>query len=353
MKLVEVIADQGSSETIAALAAKYGAVDFRILSPNAAGLDADRDQKMPTQADFRFLRPSEAQQAAMRLIVDDAQVQAVTDALQTILGAQPYARILVVAVETALPRTEEEIRKRERKATAARDALYDSVAKDARLDANFVLLAVLSTVVASIGLIENDVAVVIGAMVIAPLLGPNLALGLGAALGDGHLIRRALITTAVGIGLACLLGLAIGFLWPFDISGPELLGRTVAGFDSIALALASGTAAALSLTNGLSSVLVGVMVAVALLPPAATIGLTLSQGRLDLATGAALLLAINLVCVNLATKLVLLVKGVRPRTFSEKIRARRTSFAYLMVWVVSLVVLVGAIYWRGALMAGR
>ncbi len=328
MKRIEIFADPSSRATIAAIAEKFAAVDFR-----------DCHRATDNQATFC-------------LLITDTRVQAVLDTLQTVLGAQPYARILVLPVETILPRPPEEQQRREAKATAARDALYDMVAKDAHLDANFLVLVVLSTVVAAIGLIENDVAVVIGAMVIAPLLGPNLALGLGTALGDVVLIRQALTTTAAGIALATGLSLLIGWLWPFDPSGPELLARTGAGLHSVALALASGAAAALSLTTGLSSVLVGVMVAVALLPPTVTVGLTLSQGHGELAIGAGLLLAINLVCVNLATKLVLLAKGIRPRTFSEKIRARRTSLAYLFFWIASLVVLVMAIYGRQELTPG-
>lgn len=180
------------------------------------------------------------------------------------------------------------------------------------------MLVVLSTIVAAIGLIESNVAVVIGAMVIAPLLGPNLAFGLGTALGDISLMRKSALTTSAGISLAVALSVVIGIFWPFDVSSPELAARTNVWLDSVALALASGAAAALSLTTGLSSVLVGVMVAVALLPPAVTLGIMLGLGNINLALGAGLLLAINVVCVNLAIKVVFFLKDIRPRTWWEK-----------------------------------
>lgn len=142
---------------------------------------------------------------------------------------------------------------------------------------------------------------------------------------------------------------AISLLWPFDLSSPELMARTGARIDSLVLALASGAAAALSLTTGLPSVLVGVMVAVALLPPAATVGLMLGHGRVDLALGALLLLAVNVVSVNLANKLVFLAKGIRPRTWWEKEKANRAMTIYLVVWVVTLAVLVFIIPGRRAL----
>jgi uncharacterized hydrophobic protein (TIGR00341 family) len=318
MKLFEVIAAAGSADTVQAIAATNDAHDFRV-----------------------GLRDEHGRQA-MEILVPDHRVQAVLDGLQSILGGQPDARILVIPLEVSLPAAPE--RPGEESATAAREVLYASVEREVRVDANFFVLVLLSTVVAAIGLIEDNVAVVIGAMVIAPLLGANIALGLATALGDYSLMRRALAVMASGIGLAVGLSLAIGWLLPFEPSSRELLTRTNPGLDSAMLALASGVAAALSVTSGLSSVLVGVMVAVALLPPAATLGLTLGRGRFDLASGAGILLAVNVVSVNLACKIVFLVKGIRPRNWWERQKARRAMTIYLVVWVLTLGFLVLVMY---------
>jgi uncharacterized hydrophobic protein (TIGR00341 family) len=329
MKYVEVVADAGSADTVSAIAEKHEVSDCR------AGVAGDDG-----------LQP-------MRLLVADDKLQPVLDSLQTLLGAQPSARIVVLPVEIALPKPSEEERKEEDAATAARESLYDGVEKNARLDRNFIVLVFLSTVVAAIGLIESNVAVVIGAMVIAPLLGPNLAFGLGTALGDVSLMRKSVLTNATGIALAVALSVGIAVIWPFgpfDVLSPEITSRTQVGLDSVALALASGAAAALSLTTGLSSVLVGVMVAVALLPPAVTLGLMLGHGDLNLAFGAGLLLAINLVCVNLACKVVFMIKGIHPRTWMEKEKARHAMLIYILGWVVTLIILLGIIYGRRALL---
>jgi len=192
---------------------------------------------------------------------------------------------------------------------------------------------------------------VIGAMVIAPLLGPNIALALGTALGDTALMWRSLKTNLAGVSMTLVITVLIALFMPLDIESEELLARTDVGLDSVALALASGAAAALSLTTGLSSVLVGVMVAVALLPPAATFGLMLGSGQYAMATGAGLLLAVNIVCVNFAAKLVFLVKGIHPRTWWEKQKARQSMITYLMIWAVSLLLLVGLIFLRRSVLA--
>ena len=314
MKLIEVIADEIVTETVTEIAAKNNAVDFRLAQKNEEG------------------------RQAMRILLQDEMVQSALDALQSVVSSYPASRIIVFPVETTLP-LPEEARPKKKATSTSREALYDTVSKDVKLNSNFIFLVILSTVVAAIGLIENNVAVVIGAMVIAPLLGPNLALGLGTALGDVDLMRKALKTNLVGVSLCISLSILIGLLWPFDINSPELLARTNVGLDSLALALASGAAAALSLTTGLSSVLVGVMVAVALLPPAATFGLMLGHGQYQLATGAVLLLIANVVCLNLATKTVFWFKGISPRTWWQKEKAKRAMRIYILVWLTGLLIL--------------
>ena len=229
---------------------------------------------------------------------------------------------------------------------STREELYSQIEKNTRLDGNFLILVFLSTVVAAIGLLENNVAVVIGAMVIAPLLGPNIALAFAATLGDRDLLLKSFKTNMVGVLFALSLSVAIGWFWPPITLNPEILARTSVGFDDVVLALASGAAAVLSLTSGVASALVGVMVAVALLPPTATLGMVLASGQHQLASGAALLLAVNIVCVNASANLVFLFKGVRPRTWLEKRRARQSVVWIGLFWAIALAVLLFAVNLR-------
>lgn len=320
MKIIEIIADAGNADTVAGIAEHHNARDFRLGYKGEDG------------------------RQAMRLLVSDEKAQAILDALQGALAAQEGTHIMLIPVEAALPRLPEAEEKAEEKAAATREALYESIEKNTRLDTNFLVLVVLSTIVAAIGLIENNIAVVIGAMVIAPLLGPNLALALGTSLGDGPLIWKALQSNLAGLSVAIALSFGIGLVSPIALDSPELLSRTDVGLDSVALALASGAAAVLSITTGLPSILVGVMVAVALLPPAAALGLMLADENFTLATGAGLLLAVNVVCVNISAKLVFLLRGIRPRTWWEKKKARRATVIYIAIWIVSMIILLMAFY---------
>ena len=322
MKYVEVVADAGHVDTVAAIAEQLEVSDFRLGHLDEDGLQA------------------------MRLLVPDNKIQDALDKLQRALETQPNERIVVLPVEISLPKLPDGKRKEEDQAIATRESLYKSVEKNSHLDTSFILLVILSTIVAAVGLIKDNVAVIIGAMVIAPLLGPNLALGLGTALGDVTLMFKSTFTTIVGIAIAVIFSIVIGYVWPTDTFSNELISRTEVGLDSIILALASGAAAALSLTSGLSSVLVGVMVAVALLPPAATVGIMLGYGNINFALGAALLLAINIVCVNLACNVVFLTKGISPRTWWKKEKAKRGMKVYVLMWIVTLLILILIMYAR-------
>ncbi len=326
MRVLEVVADMGHADTLKGIADQYEVTDYWWDQGATEG------------------------RQAFRMLVMDHKRQAVMDALQQVLGSIEDARILVLPVDTVLPRPEgDEDDKASRKVAATREELYGQIEKGARLDTNYVLLTFLSTVVAAIGLIENNVAVVVGAMVIAPLLGPNIALAFGTSVGDSELALKALRTGLTGLGLAFVISLGIALIWPVDPASStsgEILSRTDVGMDGVALALASGAAAVLSLTTGLSSTLVGVMVAVALLPPTATIGLTLGAGHPALAAGAALLLAVNVVCVILSAKVVFMAKGIKPRTWYERQKAKQSTRLYVTFWVALLLVLVAIIYVR-------
>lgn len=305
----------------------------------------------PSIVDLR-LSGVEDGERTLHLVAGPQDRQKLLDDIQGQFAPETDWRMIVLPVEAAVPQPEEPEEARELLARAAtvqtREELYTAIEKGAALDTNYLLLVALSTVVAAIGMSEDNVAVVIGAMVIAPLLGPNLALILATALGDRDLVRRALTTGIAGVALAIAFSFALGLAVPLDLEAAELLARTDISLSGVALALASGAAAALSATTGLSSTLVGVMVAVALLPPAATIGLMLAAGDPGRAAGAALLLCANVICVNLSGQLVFLLRAVRPRTWLEKRAARQSVRLGLLVWLAGLLALAAFFVLRDA-----
>jgi len=325
MKIIEVVADAGHGDTFSSIAEQYQVEDIWFG---------------PVNEDNRI---------AARMLVSPTQRQPVLDALQTILNSAENARIIILPVEASLlqkSNDEEEAKRKSRASNISREEIFTQVKKGAKLDNTYLLLVFLSAIVAAIGLIENNVAVIIGAMVIAPLLGPNIAFSLGASLGEKELIYQSLKALLGGIALAIIIAIILGLLWPDPLYSTELLSRTEIAYSSTTIALASGAAAVLSLVTGVSSVLVGVMVAVALMPPAVTIGLMISISDWQHALGAFLLLSINIISINLAAKTVFLLRGIKPRTWLKSHQARQSQRLYLLTWIFLLLAMFAIIYLR-------
>lgn len=195
----------------------------------------------------------------------------------------------------------------------------------------FGALMTFSSAIAALGLLNNSAAVVIGAMLIAPLMTPIL--GLSAAIvqswGRRQLESLAIITGGATIGVA--VGWLIYVLMPFDERQnlpAEVLARTAPNILDLGIAIAAGAAGAyVMIRKEAGSALPGVGIAVALAPPLATVGITVAAGRDDLTDGAALLFLTNLVCITLAASIVFLSAGFVPR-FRRVLsrRGRRRAF---------------------------
>lgn len=329
---------------------------IEVATPNerARAITSVADEMSVT--DIQVGPPLDDGRRLIRLLVGEVDRQALLDRLQVALGKSENWRITMLPTDTVIPREPEEEEaepeeadeqsKKEERERASREELYNLVADHARLDTNFVLLVLLSTIVATVGLERDSVAVIIGAMVIAPLLGPNVAFAFATAIGDHTLMLSAARANLLGIGLAIGVSAALALFVSPNFTSTELLARSSLDYGSIVLALASGAAAAFSVTTGLSAAMVGVMVAVALLPPAATLGLMIAGGRLDLAAGAAMLLGANVACVNLSAQIVFLVKGIRPRLWRQRQDARMAVVVNLTTWFIMLGTLVGIIALR-------
>ena len=287
----------------------------------------------------------------VRILLEAEQSEAVLDLLEKRYAGGEGSRVVILPVEATLPRAEPEPPATPEQPPSeekpperiSREELYEDIKNGALCSRVYLAMVVLSTVVATIGLYYNSVAIIIGAMVIAPLLEPNVALALGTTLGDLSLLRRALLTALAGIATTMALSVIIGVLLQVNPASPEVASRTGVGLGDIAVALASGCAGALAFTTGVSATLIGVMVAVALLPPLVTFGLLLGGGHPVPAMGALSLFLMNLICVNLAGVTTFLVQGIRPATWWEKDRAVKATRIAIGLWAALLAGLVGMI----------
>lgn len=218
--------------------------------------------------------------------------------------------------------------------------LYRTLRRGARPSISYFVLIVLSALIATLGLWQNSVAVIIGAMLVAPLMTPIMAASLGIVLGDGRMIRVAAESIAKGM----LLGIGVATFFSLLLRSPEvgseIMGRTQPGLLDLMVALASGAAGAYALARKeVSAALPGVAIAAALMPPLCTIGIGLATFAGPIAMGASLLFLTNLAAIIVAGGLVFLLLGIRPRDDEQERQAnfrRGVTLALVLLVVVSV-----------------
>ena len=225
--------------------------------------------------------------------------------------------------------------------TAAADELAPSTT-------TFVVMTVISTIIATAGLLLDSPAVVVGSMVIAPLIGPAMAASVGTVVNDTDLFRRGLRLQITGLLLSVASATAFAafvrytnLIPPLEnvFTVPEIQERVAPDVLSLVVAVGSGAAGVVSLTSGVSTALVGVMIAVALLPPAATVGIGLAWLDPLTALGATVLLLVNVLSINLAAILVLWYSGYRPEHWFRRSEARSATIKRVAILAVAIVLL--------------
>jgi uncharacterized hydrophobic protein (TIGR00271 family) len=183
-----------------------------------------------------------------------------------------------------------------------------------RVTTPFVVLNSLAAVVAAYGLLQNSAATVIGSVVLAQELGPIMGISLALNDGDLKLLRRSFVGEAVGMALILGISILIGIFNKSIPFGTEVLSRTAPTILDLVIAFAAGAAGAYAATSSkVSGAFVGVAITTSLLPPLAASGLLIARGEERLALGAALLFITNLVAIQLAAALVLLIRGYHQR----------------------------------------
>jgi uncharacterized hydrophobic protein (TIGR00341 family) len=212
----------------------------------------------------------------------------------------------------------------------------------------YLTMTVISSIVATAGMLLDSAATVVGSMVIAPLIGPALAASVGTVVDDHALfvrgVRLQVSGMLVAVGSAALFAAALRFgnlvppgLDPLTIG--EVRERLAPNILVLAIALGSGVAGIISLMTGVSVSLVGVMIAVALIPPAAAMGIGIAYGIPSLTVGSGVFVLVNVLSINLAALLVLWYAGYRPEAWFRVSDVRSAVFKRITLLVVSILIL--------------
>lgn len=208
-----------------------------------------------------------------------------------------------------------------------RTDVYVRIRRSARPSTDFYILIGLSTLIASLGLLLSSPAVVIGAMLVAPLMSPMIGAGLAIVLGNPRFLRLSVGAVARGTFLAIFLGVLVGFLQPDGALTPEVLARTQPTLLDLGVAVFAGLAGAYALSHSeAAAALPGVAISAALVPPLASVGIALATGNFQESLGAMLLYSTNLVAIIAAAVFIFVSLGFRPSQSQKAERAiqRRT-----------------------------
>ena len=318
-RLIEFVLPKSNKEDVEELLGQYNVVDYSVSKYSESNIE-------------------------FHIIVSRDLTEELLGILQKRFSNLDGFRILIIPIETYLPIEEinsgvDELEPEIKHERISREEIIAEVSEMSELTNVYVILVAASAIVASIGLINDDIAVIIGAMIIAPLIGPNIGLSLANVVGDSELGYKAIKTNIVGILIVFVISFILGSMLVVNPQNSSIVLRTNVAVGSILLALASGLAGSLAITTELSATFVGVMIAVALLPPLATFGLLTGSGNYILALSAFILFLVNLVSINLVATLSFMAQKIRPLHERESITARRVAIRSIIVWVSILIVL--------------
>lgn len=191
-------------------------------------------------------------------------------------------------------------------------SVNDRVHEDAGWNSHYLFMTVMSAGIAVLGLLLSSPAVVIGAMLISPLMGPIIGLGFALATVDAHQIRRAATAMAAGSVLAILFTAAVVTVSPLQNVTSELAARTRPNLFDLLVALFSALAGTYATIRGRSGTIVGVAIATALMPPLATVGFGLATLNPSVFGGALLLFVTNFVTIALTATVMARLYGFSP-----------------------------------------
>ncbi|MDY7023373.1 MAG: DUF389 domain-containing protein, partial [Cyanobacteriota bacterium] len=221
--------------------------------------------------------------------------------------------------------------------------LRESLLKDAHLTQNYLVLTFSSCIISTLGLLINSAAVIIGAMIVAPLILPLRGFPFATLEGDLKLLRVSFVSIFVGTFMAILCSCFVGVVAGLPHFGSEILSRTQPTLIDLLIAIfAGGISSYAKIRPEVGDAIPGTAIAVALMPPLCVIGIAISQAQWELATGAALLYLTNLIGINLACISVYVLGGY----------ARSSELARTLSWGASLVLIsmlavpLGISFWR-------
>ena len=222
---------------------------------------------------------------------------------------------------------------------AQRDEVVASVSKGVEFRGVNLWVLIFATMIASLGLNVNSAAVIIGAMLISPIMGPIMGVGLALGINDFELLKKSLRNLALMFIVAIITSTVYFFISPLSSNSSELLARTVPTTYDVLIALFGGLAGIVAQTrqDRTSTVIPGVAIATALIPPLCTAGFGLATGQFRFFIGAFYLFFINSVFIALATYAMVRFLQYEKKVFIDKVRERTVKRLMMVITLVTFI----------------
>lgn len=293
-------------------------------------------------ADYRLLSSPTGDLLIINLLYGNTDIVLDNLGEQFEFEANDDRSLIVFSPDTVIPVNKKRLKTSSFKAT--RKSLVTYARQNSRINDSFILLAIMAAVIASLGLILNNIPVIVGSMVIAPVFGPIVAIAIGIVLADFKLMMQGVLSEATVLLIAVIVGLLMGLIVPNVVINSALKTRMFPTVADLFVALAAGSAGAYSLISGIKSQLIGVVIAAALIPVMCTIGIGVSLANSMMVSGGLLLLGGNYLGLILATVGVFYFKGLKPQIW-YKFKAQKLVKKSLVLILVAVIILSLPLSW--------
>lgn len=329
MRLVQVLIPEGKRESVLSVLDNEQ-IDYAVWDETGRG-------------DF---------EALVQFPIPSIGVEPILDKLRE-AGVIRGVYTIVLSPETVISEHIDMLKSRYAGERISREELIARARSLAPAASTYFAFLILSTIIATAGLLLDSAATIIGAMVVAPLMGPAITASVGTVVDDRKLASRGVVLQVTGLVMAIAVSALVGFFIKESFFLPpgldirdvtQIAERISPNFLYVLLALGSGLAGAISVIRNVGSALVGVAIAIALIPPAATSGLGIAWGLPGVALAAALLVVINMLAVNVSTLVLFWLSGFRPPEFSAINHARyavisRSALLLIAITILSVVLI--------------
>ena len=330
MRLVQVLIPEGKRESVLSVLDNEQ-IDYAVWDETGRG-------------DF---------EALVQFPIPSIGVEPILDKLRE-AGVIRGVYTIVLSPETVISEHIDMLKSRYAGERISREELIARARSLAPAASTYFAFLILSTIIATAGLLLDSVATIIGAMVVAPLMGPAITASVGTVVDDRKLASRGVVLQVTGLVMAIAVSALVGFFIKESFFLPpgldirdvtQIAERISPNFLYVLLALGSGLAGAISVIRNVGSALVGVAIAIALIPPAATSGLGIAWGLPGVALASALLVVINMLAVNVSTLVLFWLSGFRPPEFSAINHARyavisRSALLLIAITILSVVLII-------------